>query len=69
VFAWTGKTLPFLLPFKSSMVTVESIPRFHAKKICIMPTFYIYAFVVILTIILCNGNVLCFLQGSNLMLV
>ena len=45
--------------------SVESIPRFHTKKLCIMPTFRIYAFVVILTVILSSANVLCFLQGSN----
>ena len=45
--------------------SVDSIPRFHAKKLCIMPTFRIYAFVVILTVIISNGNVPCFLQGSN----
>jgi hypothetical protein len=61
------KTLPFLLTFKKlcDYSCVDGIPRFQAQELCIMPTFPIYAFVMILTIILSNGNALCLLQGSN----
>jgi len=71
VVAWTGKnfTFSFTIQTLCGYCSVDGIPRFHAQELCIMPTFRIYAFVVILTIILSNGNVLCFLQGSNWMLV
>jgi hypothetical protein len=53
-------TFSFTIQKLCGYCSVDSIPRFHARKLFIIPTFRIYAFVVILTIILSNGNVLCF---------
>jgi len=58
-------TFSFTIEKLCGYCSVDGIPRFQAQELCIMSTFRIYAFVVILTIILSNGKIPCFLQGSN----